>query len=53
MTIDVLGFIFRVYDRLIFVQTIVSGYGITDRYSNQVIGCHRGSQTAQMRSGWK
>lgn len=39
MTIDVLSFIFGVYDRLIFVQTIVSGYGITDRYSNQVIGC--------------
>lgn len=38
MTIDVLSFIFGVYDRLIFVQTIVSGYGITDRYSNQVIG---------------
>ena len=38
MTIDVLSFIFGVYDRLILVQTIVTGYGITDRYSNQVIG---------------
>ena len=38
MTIDVLSFIFGVYDCLILVQTIVSGYGITDRYSNQVIG---------------
>ena len=34
MTIDVLSFIFGVYDRLILVQTIVTGYGITDRYSN-------------------
>ena len=39
MTIDVLSFIFGVYDRLILVQTIVTGYGITDRYSNQIIGC--------------
>ena len=38
MTIDVFGFVFRIYNCLIFIQSIVSGNGITDGDSDQIIG---------------
>ena len=38
VAVDVFGFVFRVYDGLIFVQAIIAGYRITYCHSNQIIG---------------
>ena len=38
MTVDVFGLIFRIYDRLIFIQSIITGNGIADGNCDQIIG---------------
>lgn len=38
MTVDIFCLIFRIYDRLIFIQSVITGNSIADGNCDQIIG---------------